>query len=380
MRWRSLVPLSSLALLPSAVHAAYSLEHQYAGDTFFDGWDFWGNRDNLTNGATYYVARNEASDVAYTNAAGNVILKVDNSSALAPNGLRNSVRITTARTFDLGRLIVMDALHLPYGCATWPAFWAHAVSWPSGGEVDFFEGVNLQQTNQVAMHTVPGCYADNTTAATGDLTFTNCDHGVEANRGCTYVDPRNASYGAAFAAAGGGVYAAELASDGISVWFFSRADIPADLNSPDGTPDPSTWGLPMAYYPSTTCNINQYFAPQQLTLNIALCGDWAGQPGVFSPTCGMGLCADYVANPSHFDNAYFEIRSLRVFSGGLNTRTAGAVAAASGIIGAIGGDASTSSAAERSRAVGWGGAGVGGVAAAAAAAGLAVAALLQRVV
>ncbi|TNY24713.1 glycoside hydrolase family 16 protein [Rhodotorula diobovata] len=379
MRWRSLVPFSALALLPAAAQSAYTLEQVYAGDTFYDGWEFWGNRDNLTNGATYYVTKGESAGVAYTNEAGNAIIRVDNRSELAPNGLRNSVRMTTARTFDLGRLIVMDALHLPYGCATWPAFWAHAVSWPSGGEIDFFEGVNLQETNQVAMHTVSGCYADNATQATGELTFNNCDHGVDANRGCTFVDPRNGSYGADFAAGGGGVYAAELASDGISVWFFPRADIPADLRSEAATPDPTTWGLPMASYPSTTCNINQYFAPQQLTINIALCGDWAGQPGVFSPTCGMGTCADYVKDPSNFDNAYFEISSIRVFSGGLNTRAATAVAAASGIIGAIGGQASAVSAAERGRtAVGGQGGVAGAVGAAAAAAGLAALALLQR--
>jgi len=139
MRWRSLVPFSALALLPAAAQSAYTLEQVYAGDTFYDGWEFWGNRDNLTNGAprrslppcerehadplertslagaTYYVTKGESAGVAYTNEAGNAIIRVDNRSELAPNGLRNSVRMTTARTFDLGRLIVMDALHLPYG-------------------------------------------------------------------------------------------------------------------------------------------------------------------------------------------------------------------------------------------------------------------------
>ncbi|GAA5893535.1 hypothetical protein JCM8208_000824 [Rhodotorula glutinis] len=360
MRWRTSLSLSALALAPSVVHAAYSLEHTYAGDTFYDGWSFWGNNDNLTNGNTYYVPRSDSAGVAFTNSAGNAVIRVDNSSEIAPNGLRNSVRITTERTFDLGRLIVMDALHLPYGCATWPAFWSHAVSWPSGGEVDFFEGVNLQETNQVAMHT---------------LTFNNCDHGVEANKGCTYVDPRNASYGADFAAGGGGVYAAELASDGISVWFFARADIPADLSG--STPDPTTWGRPMAYYPSSTCSINQFFAPQQLTINIALCGDWAGQPGVFSPTCGTGLCSDYVKDPRNFDEAYFEIQSIRIFDGGLNTRATNAVSAASGIIGAIGGQASgVSGAAGRGASRGGVGAALGS--AVVAAAGLAGLALLQR--
>ncbi|GAA5940449.1 hypothetical protein JCM3775_005094 [Rhodotorula graminis] len=378
MRWRTSLSLSALALAPAAVDAAYSLEHTYAGDSFYDGWSFWGNNDNLTNGNTYYVPKSNSASVAFTNSAGNAVIRVDNSSAIAPNGLRNSVRITTERTFDLGRLIVMDALHLPYGCATWPVFWSHAVSWPSGGEVDFFEGVNLQETNQVAMHTVTGCYADNTSVPTGELTFNNCDHGVEANKGCTYVDPRNSSYGADFAAGGGGVYAAELASDGISVWFFARADIPADLSG--SSPDPTTWGRPMAYYPSSTCSINQYFAPQQLTINIALCGDWAGQPGVFSPTCGTGLCSDYVKDPRNFDEAYFEIQSIRIFDGGLNTRASNAVSAASGIIGAIGGQASGVSEAVRGAR---GGAGAGAAAAlgsaAVAAAGLAGLALLQRV-
>lgn len=179
----------------------------------------------------------------------------------------------------------------------------HALSWPSGGEIDIFEGVNLQSTNQVAVHSVAGCYANTTSLTqTGELTFGNCDYTVEANRGCTYVDPRNASYGAEFAAGGGGVFAAQLASEGISVWFFpvrkahslsspeagkvqgqarltffpslpQRAQVPSDLASNSSSPDPSTWGLPVAYYPESSCAINQFFAPQQLTLNIALCGD-----------------------------------------------------------------------------------------------------------
>ncbi|GJN90638.1 hypothetical protein Rhopal_003650-T1 [Rhodotorula paludigena] len=333
----SWIPL--LTVLPSSVQAAYSLQELWAGDDFFDGWRFWGNRDNLTNGATYYVAADEAQDVAYTNAGGNVVIKVDNTSQLAPNGLRNSVRITTERAFDIGHLFVMDALHLPYGCSVWPAFWTHAVSWPSGGECDIVEGVNLQEANGVALHSVAGCFAaDGTGVPTGELTATNCDHTVNANQGCTFEDTRNASYGPEFAQGGGGVYAMELSSEAISVWFFPRNEVPADLRDSSTSPDPTTWGRPVAYYASSGCNINQFFAPQQITINIALCGDWAGQPGVFSPVCGTGTCAEYVADPSHFDTAYFEIASVRVYGGGLNTRyTNGTLAAASGIIGAIGG-------------------------------------------
>lgn len=90
----------SLSALVSSVRADYSLEVAYQGDSFFNGWDYWGNRDNLTNGesslrsfathqradarrspgAVYYVAQGESSDFAYTNSAGNAIIKVDNET------------------------------------------------------------------------------------------------------------------------------------------------------------------------------------------------------------------------------------------------------------------------------------------------------------
>ncbi|GAA5967336.1 hypothetical protein JCM11641_000515 [Rhodosporidiobolus odoratus] len=330
--------LLCLALAPSAL-ADYSLRHSYAGSNFFSGWDWYGGNDNLTDGTVYYVKQSESSDIAYINHAGNAIIKVDNTTHLANGAFRDSVRITSQSTYDIGSLVVFDALHLPFGCSTWPAMWMHARSWPSGGEVDVFEGVNLQQTNQVALHSVAGCYAPTaSTSLVKDSTQgpTNCDYTVNANSGCTYSDTRNASYGAAFAAGGGGVFAVQLASEGISVWMFPRDQVPSDLSS--DSPDPTTWGLPMANYPETSCSINQFFAPQQITLNIALCGSWAGEPGVFNPTCGTGTCADYVLNPSNFNDAYFELSSIQVFhDASLNTRSTGtSVAAASGIVGALG--------------------------------------------
>ena len=37
-----------LSELPT-VHAAYDLLRSWQGQNFFDGWDFYGNYDNLTN-------------------------------------------------------------------------------------------------------------------------------------------------------------------------------------------------------------------------------------------------------------------------------------------------------------------------------------------
>lgn len=96
---------------------------------------------------------------------------------------------------------------------------------------------------------------------------------------------------------------------------FQRNDIPASLTQATSTSgiDISTWGPPSASYPSATCNISQFFTPQQLVIDITLCGDWydifytteqpqltnsppsrAGVPSIYGPACGhsgsTGLC------------------------------------------------------------------------------------------
>lgn len=124
--------------------------------------------------------------------------------------------------------------------------WSEALNWPEGGEIDTFEGgsrafpfsafhsarltllsrpvVNLQQTNQMALHTKSGCTAVNSSSSVafdGTLQYPNCDKDANFNSGCTATDPNPASYGEAFAAAGGGMWATEFASEGIKIWFFT---------------------------------------------------------------------------------------------------------------------------------------------------------------
>ena len=62
-----------------------------------------------------------------------------------------------------------------------------------------------------------------------------------------------------------------------SVWFWSREDIPPSITQANSTSsiDISQWGTPSAAYPaSSECNITQFFTPQQLVFDIALCGHW----------------------------------------------------------------------------------------------------------
>ena len=70
--------------------------------------------------------------LAYVNSAGQAIISMDHTSDLQSGALRNSVRITSTETIDVGTLVIADFTHVPYGCSTWPAFWAVGPNWPAG--------------------------------------------------------------------------------------------------------------------------------------------------------------------------------------------------------------------------------------------------------
>lgn len=55
----------------------------------------------------------------------------------------------------------------------------------------------------------------------GNTTATTCGTTATDTTGCTVNSASDVSYGAGFAAGGGGVYVCEFASDGIRIWFFA---------------------------------------------------------------------------------------------------------------------------------------------------------------
>jgi len=145
----------------------------------------------------------------------------------------------------------------------------------------------------------------------------NCYAKANDNSGCTVRDPNPASYGAAFAAAGGGVWATQLAKDGVSIWFWSRDSVPSDLSSNASSPSPDSWGTPVAYYPASSCATPDFFSPQHLVVTMTACGDWAGNAAVMNSTgCPLktDLCyTSYVLDRANFDEAYFDLNSIRVY-------------------------------------------------------------------
>ncbi|KAJ7646203.1 glycoside hydrolase family 16 protein [Mycena rosella] len=321
--------LSSLALLsvvlPSALAATtYDMVKEYSGSTFFNDWNFYGQFDNLTNGDAIFVTSSVASSskLAYVDSTTNrAIIKVDNTSTVAFNDKRNTVRISSKDEFDIGSVWIADMYHVPFGCSVWPAFWSQAPNWPSGGEIDTFEHWNLELHNQMTLHTEPGCTQASPVQTATVVNSTDCSFQDNSNAGCGVMDSTDSSYGAKFAAAQGGVFVTEMAESGISVWFFPRSSVPASLSSNASSFSTADLGTPTANWPTAGCAIDTYFKAQNLIFDITLCGDAAGAASVFQQTCS-GVCyTDYVVgNGSVYDNAYFDVASVRVYSvTGMNT-------------------------------------------------------------
>ncbi|KAL1736010.1 glycoside hydrolase family 16 protein [Schizophyllum commune] len=307
--------------------ADYYPLREYSGGNFFNGWEFYDDVDNTTWGNVRYVDQTTAIEqgLAYVTDKGNAVIRVDDETYI-PGGWdftnRQSVRITTTDTYPLTGLIIIDLVHMPYGCSVWPSFWSFGPSageWPAGGEIDIIEGVNLVGHNQMALHSTEGCFQSNNSGGTGQTLERDCS----TPTGCAVRENKNDSYGQAFNEAGGGVFALQMAQSGFYIWFWSRDDIPDSIsgaNSQSTMDTTKDWGTPSASYPASGCNdtLWKYFAPQQLVLDITLCGNWAGLPAVYGATCVNQyacLTDNVVGDGSNYAEAYFEIRWIRTYTG-----------------------------------------------------------------
>ena len=185
---------------------------------------------------------------------------MDDTSFVSDGQQRDSVRVSSVDNFGLGTLWVMDAYHVPYGCryvagchdnsssrnnisfSVWGAYWSVGVDlgWPNGniifrsirsiltsapgGEIDIFEGVNLQNSNQMTLHTGSGCTMPHGISQTGTALGTDCGSSPSNNAGCGVVDANAKSYGKPFADSGGGVWVTQFDTSGIRIWFVPVSD------------------------------------------------------------------------------------------------------------------------------------------------------------
>jgi hypothetical protein len=133
------------------------------------------------------------------------------------------------------------------------------------GEIDVLEGAHKSSTNKMTLHTSPSCIVGFGDMA-GTPALTDCQSSGSNNQGCGVLDKDPTSYGEGFNNAGGGVYAHIWTKEGIKIWHFSRAKVPADIIG--GTPDPMTWGTPTGSFEAGDgCDFEQHFQNHVLTID-----------------------------------------------------------------------------------------------------------------
>ncbi|KAK0443985.1 concanavalin A-like lectin/glucanase domain-containing protein [Desarmillaria tabescens] len=325
-------------------HALYAPLREYAGQSFFSGWNFPGNYDNTTWGNVTFVDQTTASmnKLAYVNDAGNAILRVDNTTDITGTGLiyRDSVKLTSQDLYPLGSLITIDLIHMPYGCSVWPSFWTFGgtdLEWPMYGEIDIIEGINLNANNQMALHhNDSSCVQSPNPGQSGKTVNADCTNGDPVGAtGCAVTETKPNSFGESFSQNGGGVFALQFDVSGAFIWFWSRQNIPKSITSATSTSnmDTTDWGTPSASYPSSGCDLQKLFKPQKLILDITLCGTWAGIPSIFNTQCSGQCVQDYIMGPGSpkYDNAWFKISYIRTYSAAAgNATSSGVVSTATG--------------------------------------------------
>ncbi|KAJ5550322.1 Concanavalin A-like lectin/glucanase subgroup [Penicillium sp. DV-2018c] len=310
-----------LALLASPVAAtSYSLVENWQGKNFLDYFNFHVGSDP-TNGFVNYLDKESAERAGLVKLtdSGSVYLGVDHVTKLDPHGKkgRDSVRIGSKKYYDKS-LVIADIAHMPGSvCGTWPAFWSVGKEWPQDGEIDIIEGVNLQDHNEIVMHTAGTCSLTDTDM-TGIVNATGCGTDL-GTVGCV-IEGHQGSYGTSFNKQQGGVYALEWTADFLKIWYFPRHAIPPSITS--GKPDVTKFGTPMALV-EESCDVASAFKAQSFVFDVTFCGDWAG--GVFGNSgCPMTdadsfqSCHNYVANhPAEYKETYWEINSVKVYQVGV---------------------------------------------------------------
>ncbi|KZP01551.1 glycoside hydrolase family 16 protein [Calocera viscosa TUFC12733] len=325
---RTLLPLALFGLLSAAAErpgfhkvrsttkrdcsprsTQFTLADKYEGWNFFDSWDFFSASDP-TNGLVNYLDASDAWNAGLVNTTANqASMKVDDTTWLSQGQPRNSVRISTKKTYG-GGLFILDIDAMPYGCALWPAFWTVGPNWPEDGEIDIIEAVNGGTNNQMTLHTASGCTQSNNSPILGQVLSSTCDADVNSNSGCGILDPDSSSSGAGLQSAGGGVFAMLWDGSGVSIWHFARSDVPGDITS--GSPSPGGWGEPKAQWSAGTCSPYTYLQQQTLVFDTTLCGDWAGNS--YGSSGCPGTCATQVMNPNNFQTASWVINYVAVYN------------------------------------------------------------------
>ncbi|KAL5890222.1 hypothetical protein ACKVWC_005432 [Pyricularia oryzae] len=330
----SLVTLATAVLACASTAAAakaYQIEETYDTSNVNSKWDFFQSKFDTgnvldidpTEGFVNYRSYNDAKSLGVlSEESGSIMMKPNFPAGITANGKGpDSVRLESKARYQQG-LFIADFSRFPKPvCGSWPAFWMFGNSWPEEGELDIYEGWNVQPVNGIALHTdhaakVGSCHLD-PQDVNADVHTTNCDNFFtdiprQWEGTACLVKERNGLWGNPT----GGVYAIEWSSQNVSVWSWAHDKTPADVR--DGKPSPRTWGRPHFFIGDSKCDIDRVLKNQKMVLNLDFCGVTAGNEGIWGEECkaktGAATCAQYVAgNPSAFSDVAFGLRSIKVY-------------------------------------------------------------------
>ncbi|KAJ7511897.1 hypothetical protein B0H11DRAFT_2268864 [Mycena galericulata] len=317
----------------------YTLSQDLSGANFFNAFKYNESAIDFNNfGNVHFLSQAAAvqANLTYVDSSGHVIVKVDNTTSGVGNDQfgRNTVYLESNELMTIGSLLIFDANHIPFGCSVWPSLFTQGQVWPQQGEIDIIENVNLATDNRFSLHVgadncvQPTSAASNQTGtistANGDISNCTVTPSTGTNTiGCVVTETKPNSFGSGFASQGGGVFAVLWDTTGIAMWYFPRASVPSDIaDTASPGPQPTTWGKASAWYPASSCDPGSAtFGPQIITLYVDICGAFAGQASVFAQTCSQVApnCSSLVPDPTNYNDAYWDINYLRVFTNAENT-------------------------------------------------------------
>ncbi|KXX81783.1 hypothetical protein MMYC01_202994 [Madurella mycetomatis] len=315
----SLVCLGTAALVYAsgvvAQQKSYQLKESYTPSNFFDKFSFFSDRDP-NRGFVQYRNRADAERLHLIE-TGQSEVKISVDAKGHDQDGRSSVRLESKNTYNSG-LFIADFSHFPRAaCGAWPAFWMVGPDWPEDGEVDIYEGWNLNEKNKIVLHTdrplVAGICTIDQGMFTSEVQTSNCWNeapGQPGNAGCA-VDESNGLFGNP----NGGVFAMEWQEDRIRVWSWAQGNVPLDVAK--GTPEPDSWGTPSFAAFSNTCNIKKGFRDMRMILNINFCGDAAGNKALWggcAAKTGHDECYTYVQwTPEAYEETFWKVRGINVY-------------------------------------------------------------------
>src|SRR5690348_6536269 len=143
----SFIRLGTAALAYASSVAAlkqYAVQDEYTPSNFFDADKFQFTTKDYNNGYIQYKNQADAVKEKLVENTDDGLKIGVNSKDVQYDG-RSSVRLESAKQYN-GGLFIANFAHFPKPvCGAWPAFWMVGPNWPTDGEIDIYEGWNLNR-------------------------------------------------------------------------------------------------------------------------------------------------------------------------------------------------------------------------------------------